>query len=106
VIDHNPDHLDFAITPERQAIRQFLSKPAPMPQACGCMGPQAIDGSSWDPSSGTKYEDIKRYPSCPCAMQWHEEIDGQFYVIDENRSPDGITHTATLVGPVGGPYKK
>lgn len=47
-----------------------------------------------------------RYPVCPCAMSYVEEVDGQFYKIIENRSPDGITHQAILLGPVGGPYIK
>lgn len=45
-------------------------------------------------------------PLCPCSMAWVEEVDGAFYNISEIRSPDGITHTATLLGPVGGPYIK
>lgn len=46
----------------------------------------------------------KRYPVCPCSMPWYQEVQGHYYQILEHRSPDGITHTATNVGPVGGPY--
>ncbi len=46
-----------------------------------------------------------RYPVCPCAMLYVSEVEGRFYRVDEHRSPDGIAHTATDLGPVGGPYK-
>lgn len=43
-------------------------------------------------------------PVCACAMAFVEEVDGSYYKISEHRSPDGVTHTAKLLGPVGGPY--
>ena len=64
------------MTNEEIAIRQWLSKPAPIGHACGCMG--ARDGD----------------PVCICKMAYVEKIDGRFYWIDEHRSPDGITHSA------------
>jgi hypothetical protein len=72
-------------TPEQRAIRQWLSKPAPWSDACGCMGP------------------LENQPRCPCAMGYVEEVDGKWYEITEHRSPDGITHTATYIGDVGKP---
>lgn len=62
--------------PEKIAIRQHLSKPAPVFSACGCMGPR--DGE----------------PFCPCAMQNCEQVDGKWYEIVTHRSPEGITHSA------------
>lgn len=44
------------------------------------------------------------YPVCPCMMKYVSEVDGRFYNVVEHRSPDGITHTAVDLGPVGGPY--
>ena len=67
------------MTNEQAAIRQWLSKPAPYFDACGCMGPQ--DGK----------------PRCPCRMQMVEQVDGEWYEITEHRSPDGITHTAEKI---------
>lgn len=61
---------------EKQAIRAFLSRPAPYMGACGCMGPQNGD------------------PVCPCQMAWVVKLEDGFYMITEHRSPDGITHTA------------
>lgn len=47
----------------------------------------------------------KRYPVCPCCMKWVEEVDGNFYRILVDRSPEhGVRHSAVLMGPVGGPY--
>lgn len=37
-------------------------------------------------------------------MSYFEIVEGNFYRVDEHRSPDGVTHTALLFGPVGGPY--
>ena len=74
------------MTPEQTAIRQWLSKPAPYWGACGCMGIQDNE------------------PGCPCEMKCVEIVEGSYYQIIENRSPDGITHEAKLLGPVGGPY--
>ena len=70
------------LSPERRAIRQWLSKPAPFDMPCGCMGPQ---------------ED---QPKCPCAMAYVETVDGEYYQIVEHRSPDGITHSAINLGRV------
>lgn len=44
------------------------------------------------------------YPYCPCSMRNVMEVEGHFYEVIENRCPDGITHKAQLLGPVGGPY--
>jgi len=52
------------------------------------------------------WEQVPMEPACPCAMQWVERVQGDYYRIDEHRSTDGITHTATLLGPIGGPYLK
>lgn len=90
------------MTPEQQAIRQHLSKPAPTHDACGCLGPQALPGQP--KNIGTNWDEIKRYPACPCSMSYYEIVEGNFYRIETHRSPDGITHSATLYGPVGGPY--
>lgn len=68
------------LTQEQRAIRQHLSKPAPMMNPCGCMGPQDDD------------------PVCPCAMRYVEKVDGVWYRVEEHRSPDGVTHTATKLG--------
>jgi len=69
-------------TPEQRAIRQWLSKPAPSFYACCCMGPQ-----------GDK-------PFCPCEMKMVEVVDGNYYLIEEHRSVDGVTHTAEFVRAV------
>lgn len=81
------------MSPEQQAIRQHLSKPARGCFACGCMGPQPINGHSG-----------KCYPVCPCAMSIVEEVNGVLYQVVEDRTPDGITHSAQNLGPIGGPY--
>lgn len=60
------------MTPEQQAVEQWLSKPAPFPVACGCMGPRNGE------------------PVCPCAMKWVEKVDGQWYQITDCRHPAGI----------------
>ena len=67
------------MTNEHIAIRQWISKPAPMWDACGCMGPQRGE------------------PLCPCRMRMVERVDGSWYKITEHRSPDGITHTAEKI---------
>ena len=64
---------------EEIAIKQHLSKPRPYSSACGCLGPQDDD------------------PACPCAMQWYEKVDSDWYRIDEERSEDGIKLKATKV---------
>ncbi len=43
-------------------------------------------------------------PLCPCSMRWVEEVDGIYYHITEERSPEGITVLARTLGPKGGPY--
>lgn len=63
-------------TNEQLAIRQWLSKPAPVVTACSCSGPQRGE------------------PLCSCAMNYVELVNGIYYRIHEHRSPDGITHTA------------
>jgi len=68
------------MTNEQIAIRQWLSKPAPISNACGCMGPRNGE------------------PECPCMMKWIEKVDGHWYHIREHRSPNGITHTAERIG--------
>lgn len=70
------------MTNEQQAIRNWLSKPAPFDMPCGCMGPQDDQ------------------PVCPCAMAYVEVVNGEYYQIVEHRSPDGITHTAICLGEV------
>jgi hypothetical protein len=74
------------MTPEQTAIRQWLSKLAPQFGACGCLGPGEGE------------------PLCYCIMAMVENVEGSYYQIFEHRSPDGITHEAKLLGPVGGPY--
>ena len=64
---------------EQIAIRQWLSKPAPYFGACGCMGPQNGE------------------PFCPCKMRMVEKVNGDYYLIKEHRSPEGITHSAEKV---------
>lgn len=44
-------------------------------------------------------------PDCPCGMQWVVEVDNHYYRIHENRTPDGITHTAEDLGHMAGPFK-
>jgi ribosomal protein L7/L12 len=144
----------------KQAIRLYLSMPAPYYDACCCMGKMPITQETAEPytiklvagfhkvnaikvirtelNASLKtalrilaaplefkvYEDAKHlldrfiaagvkaelnktkqyYPVCPCKMQEVVELDGRFYKITEHRSPDGITHTADDIGPIGGPY--
>lgn len=45
------------------------------------------------------------YPYCPCAMRNVMEVEGNFYEVVENRSAEGVTHDAYLIGPIGGPYE-
>lgn len=45
-----------------------------------------------------------REPACGCDMKFIELVHGVYYKITEHRSPDGITHTVTKIGPIGGPY--
>lgn len=54
-------------------------------------------------NAGVVYEvegGIKRYPVCPCAMAYVEEVDGGYYRIRQS----GGEYTAEYLGPVGGPY--
>jgi hypothetical protein len=156
------------MTPEQQAIRQHLSKPAPRGGACGCMGPAPIDPYAtgnptfkvivtdfgpnrtavacalrselqlpmpevgagmkanclelpefmWEVKAGLLDKLVgagatcdvipsptaRREPLCRCAMSCVEIVDGIYYRVDTHRSPDGITHTAKKLGPIGGPY--
>ena len=64
---------DYTMTPEQQAIQQWLSKPAPEPVVCGCLGPK--NGN----------------PVCPCRMQWYEKVGDDWYWIKETRTSDGAT---------------
>ena len=64
---------------EEIAIKQHLSKPRPYISACGCLGPR--DGD----------------PDCPCAMQWYEKVNGNWYRINEERIENGIKLKATKV---------
>lgn len=73
----------MTISNEQQAIRNWLSKPAPMDLPCGCMGPMGGQ------------------PVCPCAMARVEVVDGKYYKIHEHRSADGITHSAEFLCEVG-----
>lgn len=59
-----------------QAVKQWLSKPAPYQSACGCMGP------------------LPGEPLCPCAMKWVENVDGFWYKITERRSSNGVSFSA------------
>ena len=95
------------MTNEEQAIRQFLSRPAPSCGPCGCMGPrvlkelEVIDNFKcgvWP------YNPNDLEPLCRCAMRHTELVNGVYYEIIEHRSPTGITHEAEVLGPVGGPY--
>lgn len=67
------------MTNEQIAIQQWLSKPAPWWDACGCVGPQGD------------------MPRCPCKMKMVEQVDGGWYEITEHRSQDGIIHTAKKI---------
>lgn len=67
------------MTNEQIAIRQWLSKPAPVFEPCGCLGPR------------------NGQPLCPCMMKMAEQVDGVWYRITEHRSCDGITHTAQRI---------
>jgi len=64
---------------EKIAIKQHLSKPRPYNAPCGCLGPSGDD------------------PDCPCAMKWYENVDGDWYRISEERTPEGIELKATKV---------
>lgn len=66
-------------TNEQLAIEQWLSKAYPHSGACGCMGPAPGD------------------PVCPCKMAWVSIVDNRFYMISEQRSSAGVTHTATEI---------
>jgi hypothetical protein len=173
------------MTNEERAIRQWLSKPAPIPHACCCVGAAPIYDSNgcapgyqtpaytlkatvpdntereavmkmalvvkrvfqlsleetktfmrdgtftrvwreyvWPPSitkelveAGLNIADVQTNdigiayePRCRCAMAWVELVEDEhgafYYEINEHRSPDGITHTAKLIGPHRGPYLK
>lgn len=97
------------MTPEQQALYNFLSKPAPALNACGCMGPQLLPGETTTGADGytdlALYATAKRYPVCPCAMQFVEEVEGRYYAIEEHRAGGRIEHIVTDLGPVGGPYR-
>lgn len=67
------------MTNEEIAIQQHLSHPRPWNDACGCMGPQGDD------------------PLCPCEMNWCERVNGSWYKITEERTPDGIKLKASAV---------
>ena len=67
------------MTNEEIAIRQHLSKPRPLEHPCGCLGPQGND------------------PVCPCAMAWVEQVGQRLYRISENRTPNGVNFTATII---------
>ena len=67
------------MTPEQQAVEQHLSKPAPITNACACVGRQNDD------------------PLCHCAMQWVEKVDGKYYEITYTRTETGITVSAELL---------
>lgn len=64
---------------ERIALQQYLSRPRPTPVVCGCMGPQ------------------KDEPLCPCRMKWCEQVNGKWYRIDENYTPERVTFTVTEI---------
>lgn len=68
------------MTNEQLAIKQWLSKPAPYFDACGCMGPQ------------------NNMPRCPCKMQMVEKVNHVWFEIIEHRDRNGITHTAMEIG--------
>ena len=65
-------HFGDEMNNEKIAVRQHLSKPRPFEHPCGCLGPQGND------------------PVCPCAMAWVEKVNGQWYQIVENRTPNGV----------------
>lgn len=67
---------------EAKAVKQWLSKPAPIPTPCGCLGERNGE------------------PRCPCGMKWVEKVDGKYFAINEVRSVDGIKVTATYIGDV------
>jgi len=43
-------------------------------------------------------------PLCYCAMRMVEIVNDRYYLISENRTPEGVTFEAKYIGPVGGPY--
>lgn len=67
------------MTNEDIAIKQHLSKPRPLGEPCGCLGPQGDD------------------PACPCAMAWYEKVGGDWYQIKELRGISGIALSATKI---------
>lgn len=90
------------LTPEERAVIQFQAKPAPGLNACGCVGPQAIPGeATWNLD---RKSEVRLNPACPCAMQWYENVDGNYYKIISTDTWQGTKLSAVLVGPVGGPY--
>ena len=95
--------MKINMKPERQALIQFFAKEPRGFSACGCMGPQAIAGQPV--CNGANWNEIKREPFCPCSMHNVEQVEDNFYSVYEQWSPDGITITVKLLGPVGGPYR-
>lgn len=69
------------MTPEQQAINQWLSKPAPEPVACGCLGPKGDN------------------PVCPCRMRWYEKVGDDWFWIKQTRTPTSVTLQAVWHDP-------
>jgi hypothetical protein len=69
----------MTISNEQQAIRNWLSKPAPTQEPCGCMG------------------SARGEPVCRCAMAYVEVVNAAYYQVTEHRSPDGISHSAQFL---------
>ena len=64
------------MTPEQKAIEQWLSKPAPEPIMCGCMGPRGDD------------------PVCRCRMKWYEKVGDDWYWIKVETTTNATMLTA------------
>lgn len=86
--------------PQTKAVEQFNAKAQPSINLCGCMGQMVLPGQPQ--CTGDNWDELKRYPVCPCAMQWVEEVDGSFYRIQVDETGAGVD--AVCLGPVGGPY--
>lgn len=95
-------HDDHKLSNEEIAVRQFIARYVPSSNACGCMGPQALPGEPQ--CDGTNWDAIKRYPACPCRMDFYEIVAGSFYRIVSEKKETSIEYRAYCVGPVGGPY--
>jgi hypothetical protein len=67
------------MTNEEIAIKQHLRKPRPSFNPCCCLGPRGDD------------------PRCLCMMQMVENVDGEWYEIEEIRSETGISFLATKI---------